>query len=218
VVLELENPITPVFSEKETPGYGVEIAVTSRNIKIIGEDDGTYNGGYLQVFHTPGVAQVIEGVEFFNMGQTSRKNRFAIQLLYNGNVEGTSISSNSIRQSNMRCISVDGTANATIASNVGAGITGHCFYFDRISADNMVIDNLASNMNNRINWNNRIDGWDDYDADGFAIWSPFNHFIGNVSIYSLSHVTAIYFLICRWLTTTFFCVTFTCLLGRCWRT
>ena len=152
------------------------------------------------------------------MGQSSRKNRFAIQLLYNGNVEGTSISSNSIRKSNMRCISVDGTANATIASNVGAGIAGHCFYFDRISADNMVIDNLASNMNNRINWNNRIDGWDDYDADGFAIWSPFNHFIGNVSIYSLSHVTAIYFLICRWLTTTFFCVTFTCLLGRCWRT
>eukprot|EP00577_Skeletonema_sp_RCC1716_P002322 CAMPEP_0113418638 /NCGR_PEP_ID=MMETSP0013_2-20120614/26321_1 /TAXON_ID=2843 ORGANISM="Skeletonema costatum, Strain 1716" /NCGR_SAMPLE_ID=MMETSP0013_2 /ASSEMBLY_ACC=CAM_ASM_000158 /LENGTH=1088 /DNA_ID=CAMNT_0000305903 /DNA_START=295 /DNA_END=3558 /DNA_ORIENTATION=- /assembly_acc=CAM_ASM_000158 len=180
-VLELENPITPVLSEKETPGYGVEIAVTSRNIKIIGEDDGTYNGGYLQVFHTPGVAQVIEGVEFFNMGQTSRKNRFAIQLLYNGNVEGTSISSNSIRQSNMRCISVDGTANATIASNVGAGITGHCFYFDRISADNMVVDNLASNLNDRINSGNRIDGYDDHYADGFAIWSPFNHFIGNVA-------------------------------------
>ena len=180
-MLELENPITPVFSEKETPGYGVEIAVTSRNIKIIGEDDGTYNGGYLQVFHTPGVAQVIEGVEFFNMGQSSRKNRFAIQLLYNGDVEGTSISSNSIRKSNMRCISVDGTANATIASNVGAGITGHCFYFDRVSADNMVIDNLASNLNNRINSGNRIDGYDDHYADGFAIWSPFNHFIGNVS-------------------------------------
>ena len=181
VVLELENPITPVLSDQEAPGYGVEIAVTSRNIKIIGEDDGTDNGGYLQVFHTPGVAQVIEGVEFYNMGQLSRKNRFAIQLLYNGNVEGTSISSNSIRESNMRCISVDGTANATIASNVGAGVAGHCFYFDRVSADNMVIDNLASNVNNRIHYHNRIPGWDDYHADGFAIWSPLNHFIGNVS-------------------------------------
>ena len=181
VVLELENPIAAIISEAEAPGYGVEIAVTSRNIKVIGEDDGTDNGGYLQVFHTPGVAQVIEGVEFFNMGQLSRKNRFAIQLLYNGDVQGTSISSNSIRESNMRCISVDGTANATIASNVGAGVAGHCFYFDRVSEDNMVIDNLASNVNNKIHWHNRIDGWDDYDADGFSIWSPLNHFIGNVS-------------------------------------
>jgi hypothetical protein len=181
VVLQLADPIIPVLTEEETPGQGVEIAVTTRNIKIVGDDDGTDNGGYLQVFHTPNVAQVIEGVEFFNMGQLGRKNRFSMQLLYSGNVEGTSLSRNSIRESNMRCISVDGTANATLASNVGAGIAGHCFYFDRLSADNMVIDNLASNVNNRINSNNRIDGWDDHYADGFAIWAPQNNFMGNVS-------------------------------------
>ena len=197
VVLELENPIAAIISEAEAPGYGVEIAVTSRNIKVIGEDDGTDNGGYLQVFHTPGVAQVIEGVEFFNMGQLSRKNRFAIQLLYSGDVQGTSISSNSIRESNMRCISVDGTANATIASNVGVGVAGHCFYFDRVSADNMVIDNLASNVNNRIHWGNRIPGWDDYHADGFAIWSPLNHFIGNVSfLFEFMTVSTLLFNLC----------------------
>lgn len=181
VVLKLDTGIKSVLSEKDTPGQGVEIAVTTRNIKIVGDDDGTTNGGYMQVFHTPGVAQKIEGVEFLNMGQLGRKNRFSMQLLYNGNVEGTSLSRNSFRQSNMRCISVDGTANATIVGNVGAEISGHCYYFSHESADNMVVGNLASNMDNRVNWNNRINGYDDYDADGFAIWSPGNHFIGNVS-------------------------------------
>lgn len=155
----------------------------TRNIKIIGENDGTVNGGYLQIFHTPGVAQVIEGVELLNMGQLARKNRFAMQLLYNGDIKGTSLSRNSIRQSNMRCISIDGTSNATIAENIGAGISGHCFYFSHQSSNNMVIGNLASNMDDRVNWNNRIPGFDDYDADGFSIWSPSNHFIGNVSIF-----------------------------------
>ena len=37
-------------------------------------------GGYLQVLHTPNVAQVIEGVELTNMGQQGFKNRFPIQV------------------------------------------------------------------------------------------------------------------------------------------
>lgn len=181
MVLKLDTGIKSVLAEKDTPGQGVEIAVTTRNIKIVGDDDGTDNGGYLQVFHTPGVAQLIEGVEFLNMGQLGRKNRFSMQLLYNGNVEGTSLSRNSFRQSNMRCISVDGTANATIVGNVGAEISGHCYYFSHESADNMVVGNLISNQKKQPN---KIDGYDDYESDAYAIWSPANHFVGNVSIQS----------------------------------
>lgn len=72
-------------------------------------------GGYLQVFHTPRVAQVIEGVELTNMGQQGFKNRFPIQFLYTRDVKGTSISRNSIRYSAHRCISMDGVSNVTIA-------------------------------------------------------------------------------------------------------
>ena len=51
------------------------------------------------MFHTPDVPQVIEGVEFTNMGQQGGKNRFALQFLYTRDVNGTSISRNSIRNS-----------------------------------------------------------------------------------------------------------------------
>ena len=81
-------------------------------------------GGYLQVLHTPNVAQVIEGVEMTNMGQQGFKNRFPIQFLYTRNVKGTSISRNSIRNSAHRCISMDGVSNATIAANVAHDTAG----------------------------------------------------------------------------------------------
>jgi hypothetical protein len=81
-------------------------------------------GGYLQVLHTPKVAQVIEGVELTNMGQQGYKNRFPIQFLYTRDVKGTSISRNSIRNSAHRCISMDGVSNATIAANVAHDTAG----------------------------------------------------------------------------------------------
>jgi len=180
-VLNFAEGIGAALTEKDSPGQGVEVAIMTRNIKIVGEDDGTGNGGYLQVFHTPGVQQLIEGVEFMNMGQPGRKNRFPMQLLYNGVIEGTSLSRNSFRENKSRCISVDGTANTTIASNVAADTMGHCFYFSNESEDNMVVGNLISNqMKQPI----KIDGYDDYESDAYAIWGPGNHFIGNVSIQS----------------------------------
>ncbi len=52
---------------------GVEIALLTRNIIIESEYvEGAaagHDGGYLQVLHTPGVAQVVEGVVFVRMGQ-----------------------------------------------------------------------------------------------------------------------------------------------------
>ena len=82
--LKLSSSIADVLSEKETPGMGVEVALLTRNIKIEGEYiEGVsteFDGGYLQIFHTPGVTQTIEGVEFIHMGQQSAKNRYPIQV------------------------------------------------------------------------------------------------------------------------------------------
>ena len=87
---------------------GVEVALLTRNIKILGEnsaDNGeqckppTCTDGYLQVLHTTGVAQVIEGVEFDNMGQQGGLNRFLFQFQYTKDVPGTSIARKTIRRS-----------------------------------------------------------------------------------------------------------------------
>ncbi|KAL7520485.1 LOW QUALITY PROTEIN: hypothetical protein ACHAWX_005209 [Stephanocyclus meneghinianus] len=79
---------------------GVEIALLSRNIKI-------------EVFHTPGTAQTIEGVEFTNIGQQQEKNRFLLHFLYSGDVPGTSIARNLIRNSNYCCVVFEGSYNMT---------------------------------------------------------------------------------------------------------
>ena len=157
--IKLKTGIDAVISEKDAPGQGVEVALLSRNIKIEGQAGGTVEqGGYLQVFHTPGVSQTIEGVEFTNMGQQKGNNRFPLQLLYNGNVPGTSVSRNTIRNSNHRCIVVDGTSNATITANIAYDTAGHCFYFGHESVDNLVTKNLGSRTNNAIGYGKHVSG------------------------------------------------------------
>ncbi len=157
--LKLKSGIDAVISDTDSPGQGVEVAILSRNIKIEGESGGTpEQGGYLQVLHTPGVAQTIEGVEFVNMGQQKGNNRFAIQFLYAGNVPGTSVSRNSIRNSNHRCIVFDGTSNATISSNVAHDTAGHCYYFGHETVDNLVAKNIGSRTNNNISYGKHVNG------------------------------------------------------------
>lgn len=126
-VIKLETAIAAVLSEKDTPGMGVEVALLTRNIKIESDGIDENKNGYLQVFHTPGVAQTIEGVEFTKMGQKTLDNRLPIQFLYNRDVNGTSVSRNSIRDSN-HCISLDGTSGVTLASNVAHDTTEHCYH------------------------------------------------------------------------------------------
>jgi hypothetical protein len=155
----LKAGIDTVLSEKKAPGMGVEVALLSRNIKIEGEAGGTaLQGGYFQVFHTPGVAQIIEGVEFSNMGQQQGKNRFALQFLYSGDLPGTVIARNSIRNSNHRCIVIEGTSNVTVEANVAYDTAGHCYYVGSDARDNTLQYNLGSRTNDKIGWGNKLDG------------------------------------------------------------
>jgi hypothetical protein len=139
-------------------------------------------GGYLQVFHTPNVPQVIEGVEFKHMGQPRGKNRFPLQFLYTRDVNGTSISRNSIRNSLHRCISMDGVSNATIAANVAADTAGHCYYIGFEADDNKILHNLGSRTNNRFSWRDpKPSGYGDHDRATFHFSNPNNDWIGNVA-------------------------------------
>ena len=157
--VKLETGIETVLDEQKTPGMGVEVVLLSRNIKIQGADDGVASqGGYFQVFHTPGVAQTIEGVEFNNMGQKKGKNRFALQFLYSGNVIGTSIARNSIRNSSHRCIVIEGSSNITIEANVAHETAGHCYYVGEDSTDNKFLSNIGSRTNTNIRWGDHVNG------------------------------------------------------------
>lgn len=152
---------------------GVEVALLSRNIKIEGKaGDSAREGGYLQVFHTPGVAQTIEGVEFTNMGQEQGKNRFTLQFLYSGDVPNTSIARNSIRNSNHRCIVIEGSSNITIQANVAHNTAGHCYYVGSDARDNALLYNIGSRTNDEIYWGNHIKGKIIYYIFPSEKWAP----------------------------------------------
>ncbi len=200
-----EAATLPIITEEENGDYAVEIALLSRNVKIEGEDDEDKKGGYFQVLHTPGIAQTIQGVEFFKMGRRSEVDRFvsdilciyiyvylylyiyinssffcsdlllfclqALQLLYSGELEGTLISRNSFRQSNQRCISIEGTSNVTVSHNIGYRTSGHCIYIGYQSQYNSITNNLVSDTGySPISWNERINGETDYEGAAFLNW------------------------------------------------
>lgn len=157
--IKLQKGIDTVLSDNAVPGMGVEVALLSRNIKIEGEAGGTaLQGGYFQVFHTPGVTQRIEGVELTNMGQQQGKNRFSLHFLYSRNVPGSSISRNTIRSSNHRCVVIEGSSNITIEDNVAYNTSGHCYYIGSEATDNYVLYNIGSRTNDIIRWGMQLNG------------------------------------------------------------
>lgn len=105
----------------------------------------------------------------------------ALQMLYSGDLEGTSISRNSFRNSHQRCISVEGTSNILISHNIGHQTYGHCILLGYHSRFNVVTKNLVSESKN-IGWNDRIDGESDYHAAAFLNWYNPNDFIENIAV------------------------------------
>lgn len=95
-------------------------------------------GAYLQVLHTANVPQLISGVEFLNMGRNGEVDRFGLQILYSGSIEGTLITKNSFYKSNQRCIVVEGSSGMTVSHNVGVSNYGNCIWFGSQSQDNTI--------------------------------------------------------------------------------
>ena len=93
---------------------------------------------------------------------------------------GTLVSRNSFRQSNHRCIAVEGTSNLTISHNIGYQTSGHCVYIGYQSRFNVIKQNLVSGTK-RVD---RIaDETDDYPTAFFNWYNP-NDFIGNIAVAS----------------------------------
>jgi len=129
VALELDSPLVDrptTFLDNED--FAVEIALLSRNIVIEGGyDENNDHGAHFWVMHTPGVKQMIEGVDFVNAGQQGTLGRYPIHFHHCKDVPGAVVLKNTIRHSNQRCMVVHGTNKLRIEQNVAFDTKGHCF-------------------------------------------------------------------------------------------
>ena len=78
----MEASTLPIISVEDNPEYAAEIALVTRNVVIEGEDGENNKGGYMQVLHTPNIAQTVQGVEFRNMGRRGKLDRYVSALQF----------------------------------------------------------------------------------------------------------------------------------------
>ncbi|CAI6007157.1 unnamed protein product [Closterium sp. NIES-64] len=124
------------FGEVVPDGFGGtidergEVVLLNRTVTIRGEDEAApYNweGGHFMVFFTQ-TAQLIEGVEFAQMGQQGQLGRYNIHFHLCGNQAGRSVvRKNVMHDSKQRCVVVHATFNLTVEENVAFNTRGHCF-------------------------------------------------------------------------------------------
>jgi len=81
------------------------------------------------------------------------------------------ISKNTFRQSNHKCIVVEGTSNIIISGNIGYQTFGECIYMGVQSHSNLVTGNLISDAR-------KLNGI----ATGFANWYGPNDFTHNIAV------------------------------------
>ena len=105
-----------------------------------------------------------------------------------GDLSGSVVAKNTIRQSNQRCLAAHGTSNLEILQNIAYDVYGHCFFTeDGIETGNRFIQNLGA----QIKIPERlidIDGVAESDNEPTVFWitNPNNTFVNNVAAGSQS--------------------------------
>jgi len=75
-------PTLPIISQLDSFLYAAEVALLSRNVVIEGSaNEAIGKGGYVQVLHTPNISQIIQGVQFLNMGRISEYDHFVCVMM-----------------------------------------------------------------------------------------------------------------------------------------
>ncbi|CAI5515198.1 unnamed protein product [Closterium sp. Naga37s-1] len=177
------------FGEIVPDGFGGtidergEVVLLNRTVVIRGEDEAAphnWEGGHFMVFFTQ-TAQMIEGVEFAQMGQQGQLGRYNIHFHLCGNQAGKSVvRKNVMHDSKQRCVVVHATFNLTVEENVAFNTRGHCFMVEEGGEQgNSFIRNLGV-------WTRPVkvkissDETDD-EPSTFWITNPNNNYIGNVA-------------------------------------
>lgn len=182
---------SPVTTEMD-PDMASEVASLSRKIIFEAEGDGpsdnnydTLHGGHLMIFHTPDVAQHLEGVEVRNFGQQGNLGRYPIHFHFSNRVSGSIVRKNVIRESKQRCVVIHGSHDVVVEDNVAFDTYGHCYILeDGAEMDNFFIGNLGARTRGIPDV--RTIGSTDKFCATFWITNTQNHFIGNVAAGSSS--------------------------------
>ena len=120
-----------------------EVGLLSRNVVVRGDErsDAGGFGGHIMMM---GGSARIEGVELSRMGQRGKLARYPIHWHMMGDAPGQYARSNSIWKSFSRCVTVHGTNDVTVASNVCYDHAGHGYFLeDGIEARNTFSGNLG---------------------------------------------------------------------------
>jgi hypothetical protein len=190
VAITLNAPIIRPTTILESPDYAVEVALLSRNILFVGgTDTNSRHGGHLMIMNTPSVIQSIVGIEVRNFGQQGYLGKYPIHFHFCNDISGSVVSSNTIRQSNQRCVVVHGTNKLRINDNVAYDTKGHCYITeDGIETGNEFVRNLGAltGIPDIIIPNNGLNGIEtDNEPATFWITSPTNSWVGNVAAGSI---------------------------------
>jgi len=174
---------------KDDNMYATEVAILSRNIRIQGanDDPDVLHGGHLMIMATPGDGQDVVGLEVRNMGQAGNLGRYPLHFHLCGNVTGSRLAKNLIRDTNQRCAVVHGTDHALVDNNVAYNTFGHCFMVeDGMERFNTFSNNLgaktkkATQLIPNLPTKNNGDETDE-SAATFWITNPMNFFVNNVA-------------------------------------
>ena len=186
VELVLNTPIIRPTTFKEYPDFAVEVALLSRNILFEGgQDNNSRHGGHFMIRNTPNVVQSIIGLDVRSFGQQGALGRYPIHFHFCGDVFGSVVAKNTIRQSFQRCVVVHGTNKLRIEDNVAFDTSGHCYIVeDGMEQNNRFLHNLGAQT--------KIptdiipdDGFNGEETDDepatFWLTNPTNDMIGNVA-------------------------------------
>lgn len=148
VVLELNESFARPTTQRESSEFATEVASLSRNIQFLTRETDERFGGHFIVMRTPAV-QSIEGVAFQKFGQQGTLGRYPIHFHLSGNVAGSRVAKNLVRESNQRGVVVHGTNNLHVEDNVAYDVFGHCFLLeDGIETGNVFTRNLGARVKN----------------------------------------------------------------------
>eukprot|EP00957_Ditylum_brightwellii_P087763 6682827-Ditylum_brightwellii.AAC.1 len=161
------------ITEAESVDFTTKIMVIDCNIKIVGS--GT---SYLQVLHTLNVVQILNGVQFDQMGHAYNVDHYPIQFKYCHSAAGSDISHNPITSSKQCCISINGTSDVTVSNKMALPAPAMCYHVGNKAENNVFEKNIAAKsvkMNTGTLYPHGGFG------PSFLYYWPNNHFIGNVA-------------------------------------
>lgn len=161
-----------------------EVGLLTRNIVIQGAAEPAKLGGHLMIMRTS-VAH-IEGVEFFQMGQTALVARYPIHWHMADAVDGQYARHNSIWKTRSRCLTIHGTDNLRVEDNVCYDHLGHGYFLEDGSESGNVLERNLGLVSRTPAVADRILPSDATPAT-FWITNPANRFVANVAAGSTGH-------------------------------